>query len=379
MSTFIAIGVGQGDAFFLEKGDKTLLVDGGKSVSSFPGRFLKAAGRNHLDILVCTHNDSDHANGVLGFLRQKRFTADEVWLPASWMDNLQDLMINPEKFLKELIADIQRLDDHLARDLEAVGEMFTMIQTQKEGLIVEETAENLRRLVEQASEIYHLDLGKQFRTLYNLKLRNPKHRLTKEALVASNLIREIALSAFRSGSLVRWFDYIGDNGFTKASGGMTDLLVPINAVEVARIKRPKKSALEYISLTRVNQQSLVFASPNNEFSPFVLFTADSDLSFRQPIPWQDQMIITAPHHGSNSNNRAYWRFVHETPNKMDVVWVRSDKKSNARPSIAYIVVNGRKYCTLCRRSKLLKQDVLLTSSRFKNAWQPVHTQGCCCI
>ena len=36
---FIAIGVGQGDAFFLERGGCTILVDGGRSMEGFPAQF----------------------------------------------------------------------------------------------------------------------------------------------------------------------------------------------------------------------------------------------------------------------------------------------------------------------------------------------------
>jgi hypothetical protein len=200
-----------------------------------------------------------------------------------------------------------------------------------------------------------------------------------EAISASDLIRQIFLAACRSGSSIRWFNYIGYNGRINASGGMPDLLVPVNAIEVVQIRRPRRSALEYIALTRSNKQSLVFVSPKDKLNSGVLFTADSDLSFKQVVPWHDGMIITSPHHGSESNKYAYTRFLQETASDIDVVWVRSDGKFLQRPGKSYLGVYGRKYCTLCRGCKLPKQNVKMVFSRLNSIWKPVRTRKCRCV
>ncbi|MEW6046869.1 MAG: MBL fold metallo-hydrolase [Bacillota bacterium] len=59
-SKFIAIAVAQGDAFFLERDGRTVLVDGGASARNFLRQFARATGRCKVDIVVCTHNDADH-------------------------------------------------------------------------------------------------------------------------------------------------------------------------------------------------------------------------------------------------------------------------------------------------------------------------------
>jgi beta-lactamase superfamily II metal-dependent hydrolase len=67
---FIAIGVAQGDAFFLECPEVfTVLIDGGRSVGGFASQFQRVTERDRVDVLVCTHNDADHANGIIGFLQ----------------------------------------------------------------------------------------------------------------------------------------------------------------------------------------------------------------------------------------------------------------------------------------------------------------------
>ena len=68
MDKFISIGVRQGDAFYLERGGKKLLVDGGRSRRGFAEQFERTVGATSVDVLVCTHADADHVNGLIGFL-----------------------------------------------------------------------------------------------------------------------------------------------------------------------------------------------------------------------------------------------------------------------------------------------------------------------
>ena len=347
------------------KGDRTLLVDGGGSLR-FPRRFVRATGRDHVNILVCTHNDSDHAKGVLGFLKGGP-TADEVWLPASWMDRLEDLIISPRGFFEELIRDIEKLSDTQVADLGYIGDQYAKRLANKEDMVVQVNSDVLYQAFEK---------GYLMKPHVYYWLGPYRRKLLFEALSGVNLVREIALAAYRAGCLIKWFDYIGNKNQSKALGGIKNLLVPVNSVEVAQIRRPKRSALEYVALTRSNKQSLVFMSPNEEDNPGVLFTADSDLSFYQQIQWHDQMIITSPHHGSEANKRAYERFSNEAKGVKDVVWVRSDRKFTYRPGKSYLTANGRKYCTWCKGSKSPKQDVQLELSN--NVWQPIRTRKCKC-
>lgn len=378
---FIAIGVRQGDAFFMEKRNRKLLVDGGNSRVVFPRQFVRVTGRTHVNVLVCTHNDSDHARGVLGFLRNKRLFADEVWLPASWMDRLRDIIHKPKDFMKELMTNVEKLSDNLLSDLSGLGDEYTTTRAEKEDLFVEVKVKDLLEPSEQADAMESV-LRRFYRSqhyLYGLQPSNKRLKLIVEAVSASDLIRQIVLAAYRSGSLIRWFDYIGNNNQINASGGIHDLLQPVNAVEVVRIRRPKRSALEYIALTRSNKQSLVFMSPKDKLSSGVLFTADSNLSFSQVVPWHDRMIITSPHHGSESNKYAYMRFFQETAGEIDVVWVRSDGKFIHRPGKSYLGVSGRKYCTLCRGCKLPKQNVKMVFSILNYVWKPIKTRKCRCV
>lgn len=80
---FIALPVGQGDAFYLHTPHGSMLVDGGKSRRGFPDLFRTHTRSDSIDIVVVTHNDSDHTNGIIGFL-ESGLKCEEIWLPAQW-------------------------------------------------------------------------------------------------------------------------------------------------------------------------------------------------------------------------------------------------------------------------------------------------------
>ena len=104
---FVALPVGQGDAFFLRRAEFTALIDGGKSRYSFSELFGKTLGLGHVNVLVCTHNDDDHAKGIIGFL-EGALACDEVWLPDLWGDRLTDLLNIPAEFVEELAEDVSK-------------------------------------------------------------------------------------------------------------------------------------------------------------------------------------------------------------------------------------------------------------------------------
>ncbi len=67
--------------------------------------------------------------------------------------------------------------------------------------------------------------------------------------------------------------------------------------------------------------TIPFGLSSCSIEPAVLFTADSGLEFSQRTPWNDGMVITAPHHGSENNAKACVRFANETHNGINVTWV----------------------------------------------------------
>jgi len=393
---FIAVGVGQGDAFFLDRGRCTILVDGGRSIEGFPAQFQKATKRECVDILVCTHNDADHACGVLGFLRGG-LTCREVWLPGSWTDRLEDLLLHPGDFTGELVSNIEEIEVEVPHErrlsLQDLGDQYhERIMKRESNSDATRTKEMdpdaLSEALEMAAnmETYKymfwlyppswppeewLNLWCELRWMF--RRNHERFSLFVEALTAAAFIREIALAAYHMGAFIRWFEYDS----VANSGGIPNCLVPLNAREVFRMRVRRWSALQFLALTTSNKQSLVFLSPANDEEPAVLFTADSDLAFSQCVPWTRGMIVTVPHHGSEANKNAYDRFARETSNALDVIWVRSDGRFKARPGSSYLNAHGHRFCTLCRGSNHPKQDVRLTL--HSGRWRPVFTRRCCCV
>lgn len=63
------LDVDQAAATLLQIGDKTMIVDGGdRDKSSFVVAYLKKLGISQVDVMIATHYDADHINGLVGVL-----------------------------------------------------------------------------------------------------------------------------------------------------------------------------------------------------------------------------------------------------------------------------------------------------------------------
>lgn len=383
MGKFIALKVGQGDSFYLEHEETSILVDGGRAQEYFPDLFEATTSKDKVDIVVCTHSDADHAYGILGFLKS-HLTCEEVWLPGIWTDRLQDLLESESEFIEELVYRIHSLDDD-DNDNEFNLEEYGDLHSEKLHTKLKETngmdEKPISLIMERIEETYSdVDLRLEFNHHYSYfpflwKDRGSfKWDLFVEAIDTAKIIKEIASQAYHKGALVRWFQY--DD--RRSGGGLEGTLVPINSIEIINVSPRKLDALEYLSLSRANKLSLVFHSEGNENTPAVLFSADSDLSFDQEIPWTDGMIITAAHHGSESNKGFYDRYEFDKGTKnIKPIWVRSDGKYAKRPGDWYTSIKSDfKFCTLCRGSGKIKQNVHL--GIVNSSWSAKSTNLCSC-
>lgn len=85
-SRFVALPVDRGDAFLLDREEKTVLVDGGASKKGLVSNLKKywKQGQRVVDTVVVTHNDLDHTGGIIGLLDSNEFKVREIRLPAYW-------------------------------------------------------------------------------------------------------------------------------------------------------------------------------------------------------------------------------------------------------------------------------------------------------
>ena len=362
---FVALPVGQGDAFFLRRDDFTVLVDGGRSKKTFPDLFSHHIESNQIDVLICTHNDADHVRGVLGFLKRKpELTCSEVWLPALWTNRLEDILNKPKEFVPELAKDVGKNERDM--NLETIGdslseEMDADPQNRRDPDGHDDPGSTELSYALGLEENTDIDVWFDVHGVPWFP-----HPLFLEALGAARNIRKIVKACCHRGVPIRWFEY---NRKSKG-GGRKDLLEPLNAVEVARSSFSPLPALEFLALTTANRESLTFCSPQSDDFPGVIFTADSNLGFQQPIPWQPGMIVTAPHHGAEANKAAYARPDREDCERSNLIWVRSDGNYKTRPCPDYLSLRQR-YCTICRRVSPLKPKQRVEFTAKGGIWSQV--------
>lgn len=359
MARFIAIPVGQGDAFYLERESFSVLVDGGRGRTSFPFMFKSVTGVNSVNVVVCTHNDQDHANGILGFL-ESALQCDEVWLPGRWLDVLPDILKPLNEVFVELVENISDMEKHQNEALRKPDTTSIEVYSEQiDGITVETGSlndgtmlgedwwpESCIEMLEQ-SESWELS-SHWLNPIYFMHphfyamFRSAAHgQLLWSAIDAASRIRAIAIAAFNRGVPVRWFEF----NPTAPSGGKAELR-PVNASEIKMVNARGGMLLNFLALTVANKESLVFFSPPGNNHPGVMFTADSDLA-NLTIPSNlDYAITTAPHHGSEANANAY-RAV-QSAKCSSITWIRSDGRYRQRPGASYLHLKSRRLCTLCR-------------------------------
>lgn len=357
-SQFVALPVKKGDSFLFMRGGSHYLIDGGEELSCKICRYIKGIKDNSL-VLICTHNDSDHANGILELLKLCPNKVKEVWLPGSWSYRLTELLCEPAFFFNHMLLEFgektNRTSDWLHCDKEDGKIHVTKFWENQE-----ENPKDERDLVHEISgETFQ---GKQIAcVLVTSKLE--EHPGFMSALTAANRIRNIALEALCKKKNIRWFKY----HISKPKGGDKNNLEPINSRECPPFKVSGISRLGCLALTVTNQYSLAFYAPETEEYPSVMFTADTDLKNiellenipTENIPTRD-MIVTAPHHGSRDNSNVY-DLINNWYNPQKIHWVRSDSINRERPCCKYLQQDHR-YCTICRGSAEPKQQTVDISS-----------------
>lgn len=386
----------KGESYLLEYLGKKILVDGGYASSKLVPALKKQLGLSevHLDVVVCTHSDKDHAGGLTDFLDESGITASELWLPGSWSDVCKDLVEETALFYKELVNEVREVDRDRAgkllseenqevdRELEVLSSNATVaenIETPKEG----------RRLnLRPSDQVGKTAAATKAKRAIRMLGKSPGiSQRAMELIDTSERIRRIALSAHAKGVPVRWFDYLAYSKDRTATGG-EDFLRPVNAKEL--LEPPSLRLLElhrFITLSRANRESLVFLSSGRDAHVEVLFCGDSPLgdgacyssSFLLGQQTAKPLIATAPHHGSDSNAMAYG---HIAKFGSVAFWIRAGGKPKHPESTYRGIPTGIRTCTYCPHKKLPLQSVCITdkceSFSDPEAWLTVRSHDCLC-
>lgn len=114
-STFIALPLSSGEAFLLRTTDEAgrewaILVDGGKKYGEGSRELAKLLAQvsptiERIDIIVCTHSDSDHSQGLWYFADDwygMGRSIGEFWLPGRWANAMPMILTDPARFVARL-------------------------------------------------------------------------------------------------------------------------------------------------------------------------------------------------------------------------------------------------------------------------------------
>ncbi len=365
---FIALNVGMGDAFYLERDGFSCLVDGGRR-KNFVDRFRKVTKRQQVEVevVVCTHNDSDHANGLIDFFKNGG-KAKECWLPATWMQPLQMMLKDPDLAFKQLCftdysEQIPETEDR-RDDKEISAEWLNMeLKKRADSQHFDEFYPFLPIVVVFISE----------RSGEDVPIEAEGIPLIETATIRADNILCLATAATRRGAEIRWFDPYKK---PQPSEEAHPYLHLVNASEVYVVQTSPYSLLGLVYLTTVNRLCLVLHSPAG-VGPDVLFSADSGFgSLRHPPvfrpPVRKNMLVTAPHHGSkdSENEEAYRRLkAIDASNFQTLTWVRSGLYQNGKfPGPMYLKQKRRRrFCTNCRCGSKGGQDVIMIGN---GCWKP---------
>jgi hypothetical protein len=112
MSELSALPV-RGESFILKRRNHRILVDGGYEAPELVTAF-NTLGIDYVDIVVCTHADSDHAAGLKTLLNdwppppgQRR--VGQFWLPGRWVDIVPQLLRDPRGVVDGLVRELDQL------------------------------------------------------------------------------------------------------------------------------------------------------------------------------------------------------------------------------------------------------------------------------
>lgn len=384
----------KGESYLLEYVGKLVLIDGGYKGSSLAAALKQQLGQSniHLDVVVCTHNDSDHAGGLTTLLDQQGITASEFWLPGSWKESVQEIVEETELFYTELVKefdDCEEIEALLTVDNEKIDSELAKL-TSEASFSDESDPGDIRRPLELRPTKLGTRSPAASKARRSIRKKGKSLGITLRALElidTAERIRKIAFSANDKNVPVRWFDYLAYSKDRIATGG-EDFLTPINAKELREPPALVGIKLHrFIALSRANRESLAFLSSGDDSHVEVMFCGDSPLgdgprysnSFLSGR-WTDRpLIVTAPHHGADSNAMAY----RHIDGFGDVCfWIRAGGK-NYHPQSTYRgIPSSIRTCTHCPHNKLPLQAVSITDKceNFTDpeAWLTVRSHDCLC-
>ncbi|MGX5648468.1 MBL fold metallo-hydrolase [Bacillus cereus] len=370
---FVAIPVKMGDSFLLKDGNFNLLVDGGDGKTKIIREVSKYT--EHLDVVICTHYDSDHIKGLLDLfedmISKRMLVSMYLAFGMEWTwDILKHFLFKiDEIWLPDIFGRIKLFKD------KEIREMREREKYLREGKLVEKRQEEQQEepvgIIFSGNKVYLVDGEKREFLAEREYFDTPIHNIRRLVIRCNLLVKYY-------GVKIRWFSFT--NAFENKLVDTEKNIYGINCEEITRKIEPYGSEEQVLfNFTRINRESLVYRYNKAEVGssiPNVLFTADSSFEFiPKPRKGEERInyqllnngvsIVTTPHHGSPDDKHKY---VYQNLEGNDFIFVRSSERHDSRPCKEYKDhPNEKRYCTRCRIEGDDEQTVRL---RFKGGkWE----------
>jgi beta-lactamase superfamily II metal-dependent hydrolase len=366
---FIALNVNAGDSFYLKDDTNEFVVDGGKNKLHIRERLEQIT--SDINVLICTHYDKDHFNGIVGIVNSKKFKIDELWLPAVF-GNIA-LTINKD------IGIVKQLKGYFEEKFDSnntgKNENWDKIEIENKNENIDTEYNGKCPNVDTLFDFNNAEqMKKDFNQLF-MKIGKKKTRIVCQLKIIRE-INEMILALRNTETCIRWLKYIDCLCDTKISSRYNLLGLNSHMTSCVKYNFPQLiNALQCLTsgnMENPNERSLVFKYEDKS-NPNILFTADSNFVFlkKSYYPLNDNSIVTAPHHGSKWNQSVYALILGK-----DLIYVRSDNFQKVRPCSTYINL-PTKYCTKCRDNRLTGQQIILDYCNVKKTWIPVSRTAEC--
>jgi len=358
---FTALDVEEGDSFLIKKHDKVILIDGGKDSSNSFTEKIKSKKINNIDLIVCTHADTDHSEGLINLLKSNYLKkCNMIWMPAIWKKHIQLLKEKNQSFILDLIEEVKKENDIANEVIEGfinVNEIDAV--RNKEGFTKASPRENLtlNYIYNNGSKKFHFNYGINFVDSFSIN----QFCLIRKALHTYGKLLELIEVASVKRIPITWFDLVEsplthkDYFNFKEDGLLTPLCHrPITVQEINN--KPNPDVLGMLRKGDVNKESIVLASKKDTKLPLVIISSDSDFELIKWMPSSEEMLITVPHHGSSRNSEAIQKCISLSSGK-NLKYIRGDS-SRISISNEFLTLKNdfNTFCTICREWNIPKRS-----------------------
>ncbi len=361
----------KGDSFLLEKrknGRKVkILIDGGeerkfdKLIRSYLGKKKKL----NLDLIVCTHLDSDHSIGLISLLRSKGVlkSCKEIWLPVLWADTIIKMLKNDSNYIKKLLNVIKSQSKSFD-DLDEIMQEVEVNEEDDEPYLLSEIKDvpllSFNNLTFIDFFIGMLESGD--REVWDLLFFLTDNEFDSLMLTFKKLKRltEIIYELKVRSIPIVWLD-LKQKEYSEWEND-NRLLIPLcHEVLVGYRKKVNYSSIFCLipqpRLSEINRRSLVIASKESN-GQLAIFSADSNfehisqnqLNALVENNAENGIMVTVPHHGSHSSSDAILKInnsVIKHGKKKNVKWIRGNNPSSFTMSPHFFKLKGSRYCLNC--------------------------------